>query len=243
MLMLAVFMLQGRTVAQETIFNDGETHITYNREVLGGLLINTFGWGLNFQKNFFKTNDKRVNFEIQMNFVKHPKQKKSFNPYYRDGKGYHYGKLNSFFVLRGMYGTRNIVAHKIRSKGVEFGYTWGIGPSLGFLKPVYLEIINRDQNRLEIEKYDPERHNEDNIYGRAGGLRGFDEVQFKPGVFAKFGLFVEYSNKKTGISGIEAGIALDAYLEKIEIMAQIDNYQFFPILYANIFFGSKFNKY
>ena len=56
-------------------------------------------------------------------------------------------------------------------------------------------------------------------------------------------MFIEYSKKRIGISGIEAGFALDSYLAPVEIMANIDNQQFFPLLYINIFLGKKFNKY
>ena len=233
----------GEANAQGTIFTDDEIHINYEREVWGGVFFHTQGWGLNFQKNFFKTVDKRVNYEIQINFTHNLKQEKRYNPQYRDAKGYYYGKLNSFFVLRGLYGERKIIGHKIRSKGVEIGYTWGIGPSFGFLKPVYLEIINFDQQVLEEAKYDPDIHNEQNIYGRAGGINGFSEIKFKPGIYLKFGMFVEYSKKQIGISGIEAGVALDIYFERIQIMAEIDNQQFFPLMYINIFLGTKFNKY
>ena len=242
-----LLLIAGGTVVsgQETIYTDDDVHISYNREVFAGFIANTQGWGLNFVKNFFRTVDKRVNYEIQMSFVRDLKQKKVYNPYYRDAKGYYYGKLNSFFVLRGMYGQRKIIGHKIRSKGVELGYSWGIGPSLGFLRPVYLEVINFDQNTLEIVKYDPTKHDLQNIYGRAGGLRGLNELQFRPGIYFKAGMYVEYSSKKIGISGIEAGVAIDAYFQPIEIMAfsDIKDQQFFPLLYINIFFGTKFNKY
>ena len=228
--------------SQGTIYNDDETHISYEREVFGGFFANTQGWGLNFVSNYFKTVDKRVNYEIQISWMHNPKQKKVYNPYNRDAKGYYYGKLNSFFVARALYGQRKIIGHKIRSKGVELGYTWGIGPSFGFLKPEYLEVIV-DQTFLVVEKYNPEEHDIGNIYGKASGFNGYSEIKFRPGLYLKVGVYVEYSSKKIGISGIEAGFALDAYLQEIEIMAYIKNQQFFPLFYFNIFLGSKFNKY
>lgn len=237
------FLSLSEGFSQGTIYTDGETHISYEREAFGGIFFHTQGWGMNYVQNFFKTVDKRVNFEIQLNFTHSKKQKKTYNPYYRDARGYYYGKLNSFFVLRGLYGQRKIIGHKIRSKGVEIGYTWSIGPSLGFLKPVYLEVINFDENALEVAKYDPEEHDIGNIYGKAGGINGFDEIKFRPGVFLKFGLYVEYSKKNIGVSGFEAGISLDSYFQEIEIMANIKNQQFFPLLYISIFFGKKYNKY
>lgn len=233
----------GQAFAQESIYTDDEVHINYNRELYGGFFAHTQGWGLNFVHNYFKTVDKRVNYEIQLNFTHHSKQKKIYNPFFRDAKGYYYGKINSFFVFRGLYGQRKIIGRKLRSKGVEIGYSWSLGPSFGFLKPVYLEVINFDQNVLEVVRYDPDKHDLGNIYGRAGGMNGFGELQFRPGLYLKLGVFIEYSSKRTGISGIEAGMALDAYLEPIEMMADIENQQFYPLLYISIFLGTKFNKY
>jgi hypothetical protein len=242
-IVLMIFLQMGSAFAQGTIYTDDEIHISYEREVYGGVFFHTQGWGLNFVKNFFKTVDKRVNYEIQFNFTHNPKQKKVFNPYYPDAKGFYYGKLNTFFVFRGLYGQRKVIGHKIRSKGVEIGYNWSIGPSFGFLKPIYLEVINFRENALEVVKYDPDLHSIDNIYGRAGGINGFDEIQFRPGLYLKFGMYVEYSKKQIGVSGIEAGVALDSYFQEIDIMANIKNQQFFPLLYINIFLGTKFNTY
>jgi hypothetical protein len=242
--LLFVALLQiERGYAQGTIFTDDEIHITYEREVYGGITFHTQGWGLNFVKNYFKTVNKRSFYEIQFTFIHNPKQKKIYNPYYSDAKGYYYGKLNTFFVFRGLYGQRKVIGQKIRSKGVELGYVWGIGPSLGFLKPIYLEVIDFDQNALEVVRYDPDIHDLGNIYGRASGTNGFNEIMFRPGAFLKLGMYVEYSKKQIGISGIEAGVMLDAYFQEIEIMANIKNQQFFPMFYINIFVGTKFNTY
>lgn len=222
-----------------SIFEDGR--LTYNREVHGGFLLHNYGWGLNFAKYFHKTVDKQNYFEIQFSFLHHPKQVKTYS--YFDANGYYYGKLNTFFVFRAIYGKKHIIAHKIRSSGVELAFKWGVGPTFGFLKPVYLEIVVPEFGGfLDIQRYDPDKHDQFNIFGRAGGFRGFDELQFRPGVFLKFGLQIEYSTKKKGVTGIEAGIALDSYFQKIELMAYIDNLQFFPILYLNFFFGKKYNK-
>lgn len=223
-----------------TIFEDDR--LNYNREIHGGILFHNYGWGLNFSKYFHQTVDKQRYFEIQFSFVHHPKQQKVISYFSQDARGYYFGKLNTFFVFRGLYGKKHIIGHKLRSNGVELAVKWGVGPSLGFLKPVYLEVFYDDLAFPVAERYDPNKHNQNNIYGRAGGLKGFNEIMFRPGVFAKLGLQVELSTKKEGVFGIEAGLALDAYFQPVEIMAYIDNMQIFPVLYIDIFFGKKFNQ-
>ena len=237
---LLLLLIVKQSDAQNTIFDDDR--LNYNRAASGGVMIHNLGWGLDFEKYYHKTVDKKRYFEIQLDFIHHPKQKKVYNPFFRDAKGYFFGKLNSFFVLRFVYGNQRIIAYKIRSSGVELSYKWGIGASIGFLKPVYLDIINFENNIIIIQKYNPEIHNELNIFGRAGGLRGFDEIKIRPGVYAKFGLMIEYSPKKRGFTGLEVGFALDSYFQTIEIMANTSNLQFFPLLYLNIYVGSKYDK-
>jgi hypothetical protein len=242
-IVVILLLIGGLNVSAQdnSIFEDDR--LNYNRELHGGIFLHNFGWGLDLSQYFTQTVDKQRYFEIQFTFIHHPKQQKTFSYFIQDSRGYFYGKLNTFFVFRGLYGKKHIIAHKIRSSGVELAYKWGVGPSLGFLKPVYLEIFNPEFGGfLSIEKYDPEKHDLFNIFGRAGGLRGFDQIQFRPGFYAKFGLQIEYSGKKQGVTGIEAGIALDSYFQRIALMADIDNLQFFPMIYLNFFFGKKYNK-
>lgn len=235
-----IFLVQYAFAQDNSIFEDDR--LIYNKEASGGVLIHNFGWGLNFSKYKKQTIDKYKYFEFQFSFVHHPKQQRVASYYYQDARGFYYGKLNTFFVLRALYGKKHVIGHKIRSSGVELAYKWGIGPSFGFLKPVYLEIYYEDVGFPVVEQYDPELHDFNNIVGRANGLKGFDQLMFRPGVFFKFGMQIEFSAKKQGLSGLEAGIALDAYLQEIELMARIDNLQFFPVLYFNIFFGKKYNQ-
>ena len=224
-----------------SIFDDNRVH--YKREIHGGFFLHNYGWGLDFAKYYHQTVDKQRYYELQFSFIHHPKQQKTYSYVVQDPNGYYYGKLNTFFVFRAIYGKKHIIAHKIRSSGVELAIKWGVGPSLGFLKPVYLDIFVAEAGGFfDIQRYDPDRHGVNNIAGRAGGFYGFDEIKFKPGVFLKVGVQIEYSMKNTGVTGIEAGFALDSYLEPIEIMAYIDNYQIFPMLYLNFFFGMKHNK-
>ena len=84
------------------------------------------------------------------------------------------------------------------------------------------------------------------IYGRASNFRGFNELSVHPGLHFKYGLNFDYSSYKDGIKGLEIGVALDAYLNEIEIMAEdvygiggAENKQLFVNLYLNFFFGRK----
>jgi hypothetical protein len=158
-----------------------------------------------------------------------------------------YGKTNSFYVFRPYFGKRKIISRKERPSGVEVAYTWALGPSVGITKPVYLEIgyPSIPYDYLAVERYDPDRHFFDDIYGRASGLRGLNELKIYPGAFARFAMAFEYHGSRERLKGLEIGVDIDAYGAKIPIMAPeiIDsNRQYFLTFHLNLFFGRKYIK-
>jgi hypothetical protein len=230
--------------AQETIYE--EARVPFRKEISGGAIIHGDGWGLNFFHSKYTTAKDRRVLGIEIVGMKHPKEIKSFNPYYEDSRGYFYGKSNALLIVRPTYGRKHQITDKIRRSGVEVNYVWGIGPSLGLVKPVYLQIGRPDQfpyETIAIERYDPDQHDVHNIYGRATWFRGVGEIQLYPGGFGRFGLNFEYSGQTTGIKALEVGVSVDAYPVVIPIMAELDgvqNKQFFFEFYLSVQFGKKY---
>ena len=230
--------------AQETIYD--ETRVLYRKELLGGFTLHGNGWGLFFQHGRHRTARDRRMLGIEVVGMKHPKEVKSFNPYYEDSRGYFYGKVNSMLILRPTYGRKNQITDKIRHTGVEVNTVWAIGPSIGLAKPIYLQIGSPDTFPYEfitVERYVPDEHDVQNIYGRATWFRGVDEMRLHLGGHARFGFNFEYSNQVSGIKGLEVGASIDAYPTVVPIMADLDgvvNKQFFFQFYLSLFFGKKF---
>ncbi len=117
---------------EATIFD--ESVVLYDRSVYGGAILHTNGWGahITFTKNKGAFKSRLLQFDIVG--MKHPKEVRSFNPYYDDSRSYIYGKLNNFFVIRPTIGKKYLKFDKIRKSGVAIGYNWRVGPSLGFTK-------------------------------------------------------------------------------------------------------------
>ena len=228
--------------------------LLYKKLRLVGLNINTSGYGINSSFGRYSDATHVWLFGGDIMFVKHEKETKTWNPINDpNARPYYYGKLNNFYTLRAHIGRKKIVTEKLRRSGVQISYNWMVGPTFGFTKPVYLEIIYMDepnqQPYLEVEKFNPDLHYIDNIYGRASSLRGFDELKFHPGAFGKFSFTFEYSNERERLKGIEAGAAADLFGSRIPIMAIYDdesknpkNHQLFLTLYLNFFIGTKYDQ-
>lgn len=233
-----------RGQVQQSIYDEAGRTL-YSHEMYGGPLIHGDGWGITFQYGKYANARDRNMLGIDIVSVKHPKEIKSYNPNYQDARGYFYGKLNSMIVVRPTIGRKHRITEKIRHSGVEVNYVWGIGPSLGLLKPVYLQIGEPSfpYQYVVTERYDPAEHFADNIFGRASWFEGFGEMQLYPGAFGRFALNFEHASDNTGIRALEAGVTMDAYGKKLPQMAVLEgedyNKQFFLGFYLAVHFGAK----
>lgn len=226
----------------DTILNK----VILKKEMMGGVTIHTSGWGGLFRKgynvNAFKKNmweieatSQRSNKQVRINF---------YGAYYSNANSYVYGKLNKVYVLRAGLGQQHLITRKPYWGGVELRFAYFGGFSLGLAKPIYLYIINQnDYNRINSEKYDPDKHFIDNIYGRAPFLDGIDETRFHPGLYVKAGLDFYFGQYNTSIKALEIGFLIDGYYDPIAIMAFSDKYYAFANLYLNVTFGKRYNKY
>lgn len=236
--------------------NDGvPRNILHDRERVYALTFQSNGWGLGGDL-YFKGKDAYSFWKCSadLHFYRHEKEVKS---YFQDpqARAYYYGKMNSFFVLRTGFGQNTEFAEKLRKNGVQIDRLWQVGPSIGFIKPVYLQILYAStvlgRYQVRSEKFNPNEHYTDNIYGRSSNLTGLNETKIQMGLFVKVALRFEYSPSEYGIRGVEIGATADIYPKRIEIMSQeiLDRYNdkaknhfFFPAIYTRFFFGSKYNK-
>lgn len=244
LLLLSCVLGVGVAHAQQTIYE--ETRVPYKREMYGGLLLHGDGWGVQFNHASYKTARDRRLLGVEVVGMKHPKEVKSFNPYYEDARGYFYGKANSLMIIRPSYGRKWQITDKIRRSGAEVNVLWSVGPSIGLLKPVYLQIGKPDRipyENIAVERYDPAVHDVQNIYGRATWFNGVGEMKPYIGGFGRVAFSFEYSTETTGLKGLEVGATVDAYPVTVPIMAELEgvrNKQFFFEFYLALQFGKKF---
>ena len=220
----------------------GENSTEYRRQIVGGPLLHTNGFGASFAWGKRVNGFKQRMLQLELVTLKHEKEYRTLNTDYADAKSFVFGKLNQAFLFRPTIGYKHQKYDKLRTAGVEVGYTYSIGPSIALLKPVYLEIGYPyfPYSYLEVEHYDPEVHTQDRIFGRAPNLKGIEEIRLMGGIHAKFGMVFEYSGYRDGIKGIEIGATVDAFPKKVPIMAFANNHSLFFNFYIQLLFGKKY---
>jgi hypothetical protein len=234
--------------SQDEIVVDTSKNILLLKEYSLGIMLHTQGWGLKYNRGYNKTAFKKRMLTIEFVEMQSPKQIRTINPYFTNSKSYVYGKLNSVYMLRGSYGMHKLLNRKPYWGGVELRFIYAGGISLGFAKPVYLYILvpPDDPNQfyeytIIEEKYNPDEHFLDNIYGRASFTKGFDEIKFYPGIHAKVGLDFDYGVYRSKVKSLEIGVMLDVYPWPIPIMAYNDPNYYFLTFYLNFNFGKRYN--
>jgi len=219
--------------------------VLLRKKMSGGIVLHNRGWGFQFQKGRNITFFKSVIWEASAVSMKSPKQVRTINPYFSNAKSYFYGKINHVFVFRGGIGFDKMLNRKPYWGGVEIRLVGFGGVSLAITKPVYLYILKFTSSyydyQIVIEKYDPEKHFLDNIYGRAPFSRGLGELRLYPGIYGKFGMNFEYGHYNSKIKSVEVGAVIEFFPIPVPVMAFNESDYYFLTLYINISIGKRFN--
>ncbi len=240
LLLLLSILFSTDLIAQLPANQDNKASL--RKAYYGGIQIHTGGWGATFTYSKFNTFKNKRTLSIELVSMKNGKEFKRSATNDETAKGYFYGKLNNLTQLRLKRGTKKIIYEKLRKQGVEISFTTKYGITLGFLKPVYLEVLKLTANqRVETvsEKYNPELHNINNIYGRSSNLSGLSELSIIPGGTLSGSFIFDFSADRKKVKSIELGISLDAYYKRLPIMTQIQNKFLYPSAFINFQFGKK----
>ncbi len=228
--------------AQSGIFkpkeiSNGNKGFVYDKEIAADLKLfgNGFEIGLNIGK--LKTYYRTQYFHFGIGELKHNREFKNRDGITggsnlgRNSRSYIYGKQNNLYALRVGYGIKRYYSEKARKKGLAVGVSYEGGPSLGFLKPYFLEL-----NRTEVggaARPSTERFNGDNadfflntdrIFGAAPAINGFNEVKVKPGIHLMGAIHFDWGAFDEYVKAIEVGIAADIFFSEIPILIDDTSY-------------------
>lgn len=224
---------------------DTSKNVILLKDVRVGLIFHSRGFGVDFIRSKRISEFKMRTLEFNITEVKSLKQIRTINPYFTNSKSYVYGKLNTIFAVRGMLGVQKLLNSKPYWGGVELNYFYAGGMSLAITKPIYLYILYETSDNFvyEIaeEKFDPEKHFSDNIFGRAPFTSGFNELAFYPGITVKSGLSFEFGIYRQKVKSLDVGICVDIFPNPVPIMAFNDPEYYFLTFFLNFNFGKRYN--
>lgn len=146
----------------------------------------------------------------------------------RVSRAYVFGKQNQLYALRFGFGKRKYLSEKARQRGVAIGYSYEFGPTLGILKPYYLEVDAGEPNNNRIIDI---RHtgintaeflNQDRIFGASAWTQGINELSIRPGIHVKAAAHFAFGAYDEMAKSLEAGISADFLLGNTDIMIESD---------------------
>jgi hypothetical protein len=212
-----------------------------------GLILHTNGFGLKLRKGHNAKALRQFMWELEFATYKSAKEVRTINPYFTDSKSYIYGKLNYLYFLRGGVGSQHILTRKPYWGGIQLSALYYGGISVGITKPVYLYIVhftgtgNEMTYEVQLERYNPDIHYIDNIYGRGSFLSGILNLKFYPGIYVRGGLDFEFGTRYKSIKSLEVGAVLDFSPIPIPVMAYNSPQNFFMTLYLSFSLGKRLN--
>lgn len=241
--LLLIFQLFSASMFSQVPVNE-KLMVRITKEIWLGATVHTRGFALNYGMSKFKTFKKKSLINVDLVNINHDKEYKIFGSFDENAKKFIFGKFNSLYTVRFGFGNRKILYEKLRENGLQISMNYTVGPSLGLVKPVFLEVFKYDFSGriagIATERYDPELHNFYNIYGRASWTAGLMETKINPGMFFKFGLDFDYSSNRDIINSLEVGACLDVFSKPVILMVENNNYRFYPSVYINCSIGNKF---
>lgn len=224
---------------------DVSEKLIYSAEKSFGVIVHSKGWGANYRFAKVLNANNKIIYEGDFVNQRHAKEFRYSSNVRNNAKSFVYGKLNSVASLRGGVGLQKTLYKKESNSSIEIRYSLSGGASLGFAKPVYLEVfvpsIDPNKYNSKIEKYNPSKHNLTSIVGRAPFARGLSQTKIYPGLYAKFAMQFEYSKDDDYLQFIEIGSVVDIYPKPIPQMAYTKMYSWLLAAYVSFNFGNKLN--
>lgn len=248
---LIIFSFLFIAISATQVTGQSKKGVVYDKEMSGGLQIMPNGWSLLGQYGILQTYYKTRLYTLEFGELKSAREKRQTpqiqrgNPTFNPSSGYIFGKQNNFYSLKAGFGEKYYLSEKAARKGVAVGLSYSFGPSLGLIKPYYLEIARSEPGQQPTTniKYSEatavEFLSPSLIYGSASSALGLDELSIAPGAFAKFGVHLDWGAYDETLKALEVGISADMYFKNIPIMVSDDNQPYFINVYAAAIFGKR----
>jgi hypothetical protein len=236
----------GIATGKDIVYGEDGIDVLFSHTSGVNIFAHTQGAGVGFRYGYFLTAKSSRSIGTDLLYFRHEKEEKTFNPVYDDGLPYVFGKVNSLLIFRVFVESRRELSPKLRKSAVKVERVFRYGGSLGLEKPVYLEIGYPEipYEYLATERYDPDEHFYNDIFGRSPWVSGLDEIKVVPGGIVSYGLIFEYGNERSRTRSVEVGAAIDVFIRPVEIMAEqfVESQFAFLSLYLKLGVGAKWTQ-
>ena len=230
---------------------DQRKGIVYNFEQAMDIRVHTGGIDLGYLEGKLKTYYLTRYYTFNIGYIKHPKEfRQNFGTigfYSTTSKPFVYGKQNSLLVVRAGVGQKKYLSEKAKRRGIAVGINYEIGPTLGLLKPYFLDL-NYQEGNGSFSTTRSEKYSEENaetfldlysIEGSSGFTRGFSETKLMPGVHGKFAIHFSWGAFEEKVRAIEGGIMFDLFTRQVPLMIIEQNRPYFINLYISLHLGKR----
>ena len=223
------------------IRQEEEGALIYNKQNIFGIQLRTNGYGLFYELGKAKTRRKTNIFTVELTEIKDPKEEKTPTGFFTIGNPYIFGKTNNFYQFKLGTGQQYLFGQKGNKNGVAVTGNYQGGISLGLLRPYYLEVDDGNGNKqIKYSQQDSaEFLDQSIILGSAGLGKGWGELKLKPGLFAKGAVRFDWGHYNEIVSGIEIGLSVEAYSQKIPILLFTKQRQVFFQGHLALVFGRR----
>ena len=183
---------------------------------------------------------------VELVNVKHPKEVASS---FAAGSRFIAGKENYLFVIRPQYGREVTLFQRNEDEGISVSGILAAGPSLGIIKPYYLDVQSGNSTRsVPASQVNGSNTASGEVVTGAGSIfQGFGESKLTVGLNIKAALSFELSAFRTNTTGVEIGFLSELFPQRVIIIPNTTaganradgNRSFFTSAYLTLFFGSK----
>jgi hypothetical protein len=217
--------------------------LVYEKQSIFGIQLRTNGYGAFYELGRMKTNRKTNIYRLDITEIKDHKEEKLLGGGFLFGNPFIYGKRNFFYPITLGFGQQYILGQKGNKNGVAVSAVYNAGISLGLLRPYYIDIEttgNEDQS-IKYSQEDSVKFlgGGPKILGASGLGKGWKEVKVKPGGFVKAAMRFDYGRYNESVNGLEIGMSLEAYADKIPIMLLQKDQRLFFQAYIALLFGKR----
>ncbi|HOB77614.1 MAG TPA: hypothetical protein PLS14_03830 [Bacteroidales bacterium] len=244
--LILIIVSTSTLVAQEQIaIGSGfERGVLLKQYLSFGVNIHSQGWGISM--DIGKNANIYNNYGLLVEFVDvHSfKEIKLRREGILNAKSFVYGKLNYIYFLRTGFKSASTLNFKPYWGGVSVGKFYSIGFNSCFTKPVYLQIQKYSSYydwEIVEERYQPEKHDLNDILGRGSFFSGFNKIKYYPGIYLQGGFSFDFGDTQDKIRRLDIGASLDLFIKEVPIMAYENNTFYFITFFLKYNIGKNYN--